>query len=123
MKKLLSWFEIPASDFDRAVKFYQNVTETDLQVVGCEGDMMACFPDDGVNVSGAVISSPGYKPSPDGVIISFFSETDLNNFLGRVETNGGKTIIPKTKIQAENRGYFAVFMDTEGNRLGVYSES
>jgi predicted enzyme related to lactoylglutathione lyase len=39
-----------------------------------------------------------------------------------VEKDGGKMLIPKTKIEADNRGYFAVFIDCERNRVGLYSE-
>jgi predicted enzyme related to lactoylglutathione lyase len=122
MSKLVSWFEIPTSNFDRAVIFYQNVLNVALNIVDCEDSKMGCFPDDGLNVAGCIFYSPGYRPSIDGVIISFYCEDDLNNFLKKVELNGGKTITPKTKIMVEKRGYFGLFSDTEGNRLGVYSD-
>ena len=35
---------------------------------------------------------------------------------------GGKIIIPKTKIEAENKGYFAVLEDSEGNHVGIYEK-
>ncbi len=38
-----------------------------------------------------------------------------------ITRNGGKIIIPKTKIEAEGRGWFAVFADSEGNRIGLYA--
>ena len=56
MKKLIAFFEIPASDFHRAVDFYETV-------------------------------------------------------LG-----------PRTKIEADGKGWFAVFTDSEGNRIGIYAE-
>lgn len=122
MRKLISWFDIPTSNFDRAVKFYQNVLNVVLGIVDCDGSKMGCFPDDGLNVTGCIFYSPDYKPSKDGVIINFYCEGDLNIFLKKVELNGGITITPKTKIMVEGRGYFALFSDTEGNRLGVYSD-
>jgi len=30
-----------------------------------------------------------------------------------IEKNGGKIIRPKTKIEAEGRGYFSLFIDSE----------
>ncbi len=122
MRKLVSWFDIPTNNFDRAVKFYQNVLDLTLNIVDCEGEKMGCFPDDGVNVTGCIFHSPDYKPSKDGVIINFYYKDDLNIFLKSVELNGGKTLTPKTKIIVEGRGFFALFSDTEGNRLGVYSD-
>ena len=122
MRKLISWFDIPTSNFNRAVKFYQNVFDLMLNIVDCGGEKMGCFPDDGVNVTGCIFHSSDYKPSMDGVIINFYSDEDINSFLKKVELNGGRTITPKTKIMLEGRGYFALFVDTEGNRIGVYSD-
>jgi len=122
MRKLISWFDIPTTDFNRAVKFYQNVFDLTLNVVDCGGEKMGCFPDDGENVTGCIYYSTDSKPSIDGVVISFHTDHEINSFLNRVEQNGGKTITPKTKILVEGRGYFALFSDTEGNRLGIYSD-
>lgn len=36
MKKLISFFEIPATDFSRAVTFYETVLEISLSVMECE---------------------------------------------------------------------------------------
>jgi len=47
---------------------------------------------------------------------------EINKTLTMIEKNGGKTIRPKTKIQAEGRSYFAIFIDCEGNRVGLYSD-
>ena len=30
--------------------------------------------------------------------------------------------VPKTKIEAENKGYFAVLEDSEGNHVGIYEK-
>jgi predicted enzyme related to lactoylglutathione lyase len=40
--------------------------------------------------------------------------------LGRVESAGGKVILPKTVI-GENRDFIALFIDTEGNKVGFHS--
>jgi predicted enzyme related to lactoylglutathione lyase len=45
----------------------------------------------------------------------------MEKALSSVEANGGEIIRPKTKIEAEGRGYFALFADSEGNRLELYS--
>jgi predicted enzyme related to lactoylglutathione lyase len=41
MRKLISWFDIPTSNFNRAVKFYQNVFDLMLNIVDCGGEKMA----------------------------------------------------------------------------------
>lgn len=40
--------------------------------------------------------------------------------LDRVEMNGGKIIVPKMQ-HADESGYFAIFLDTEGNRMALNS--
>lgn len=119
MKNLISWVEIPAIDFKRAVNFYNSVLGTDLQVFECEREKMACFP----SGEGAIFQADGYKPSGDGVIVSLNTEDDLDGAILRVQQNGGTLIIPKTKIEVEGRGYFSIFIDTEGNKLGLYGNN
>lgn len=41
--------------------------------------------------------------------------------LEKVVSKGGNVLIPATKIQAEGKGYFAVFADCEGNSIGLYA--
>ena len=45
---------------------------------------------------------------------------DLQLMLDKVEKNGGKVLVPKTPHADEN-GFFAIFLDSEGNRMGLSS--
>lgn len=121
MKKLIAFFEIPATDLNRAVKFYQSVLNTKLSVHDWGQEKMAFFPEEDGVCPGAISWSPTFKPSKDGVLISLSCDS-IENSLAIVEENGGKTVIPKTKIEAENRGYFSVCIDSEGNSIGLYSD-
>lgn len=121
MENLIAFFEIPSTDFHRAVKFYETILHLTLPVYECETEKIACFPRENGNASGAIFHAPGYKPCADGVIISLQVD-DVNATLALVEANGGRTIRPKTKIEAEGRGYFALFSDSEGNKLGLYAD-
>jgi len=118
MKKLVRWVEIPSTDFERAVIFYNNVFQLQLEPLDFGTEKMACLPND----EGAVFWAPGYTPSANGVIVSFDTGTKLDETLQRIVEEGGKIVRPKTKIEAENRGYFALFIDSEGNRLGLYGD-
>jgi len=118
MTKLVSWVEIPAADFKRAVDFYSNILQTDLQIIDCGEEKMACFPAG----DGAISYAPGFNPSKDGVLVSLNTEKDLEGAIMRVGKMGGKIVHPKTKIQAEGRGYFAIFIDSEGNKVGLYGD-
>ncbi len=121
MEKLLAFFEIPAADFGRAVKFYESVFQFKLAVSECEEEKMAFFPAGEEEVAGAISWAEGFEPSDKGVLIHFQVE-DISDVLTRVEKQGGMMIRPKTKIECENRGYFAMFRDSEGNTVGLYSD-
>lgn len=119
MKSFISIFEIPATEFSRAVKFYQSILDIKIEEIDMQGTQMGLFPSDG-QVSGVIIKGEGYKPSTDGVVIYLNGGDNLQFILDKVEINGGKIIVPKTLIDEEN-GSFAMFIDTEGNRIGLHS--
>lgn len=120
MKNLISIVEIPTNNFSRAVKFYQSVLGVTIEVVDMEGIQMGVFPADPDSVSVALIKGADYKPSPEGSIVYFNGGNDLKEILSKIELNGGKIIVPKTEISPE-MGFFAMFIDTEGNKLALHS--
>ncbi len=119
MTNALNWFEIPASDIERAIKFYNTIFDIELIPMEMgDGFPMAMFPaEDGV--PGAVIQGEGYTPSAEGSLIYLNGGEDLNNVLNRVEGAGGQVVSPKFDI-GEN-GFAAFFLDTEGNKVGLHS--
>lgn len=121
MQKLLSFFEIPTADFDRAVKFYETLFGIKMECFDCESEKMAFFPTENGLCPGAISWAKGFNPSADGVLISLTCH-DVEQTLKLAALNGGKLYQPKTKILAENRGYFGTFIDSEGNKIGLYSD-
>lgn len=123
-KNAISWFEIPATDLDRAQKFYETIFETKLIPLDMENIQMRMFPidDPGSGIGGAVCKADGfYKPSStDGPLIYLNGNPDVQNILDRVEAAGGKIMVPKTEISPEY-GFMGVIVDTEGNRIGLHS--
>jgi predicted enzyme related to lactoylglutathione lyase len=119
MANALNWFEIPASDIERAIKFYNTILDTELVPMEAgDGFPMGMFPaEDGV--SGAVIQGEGYVPSTAGSVVYLNGGDDLQVVLDRVEAAGGKPTTPKIDI-GEN-GFVAFFEDSEGNRVGLHS--
>lgn len=120
MKSMISIFEIPAAEFSRAIEFYQSILDIKIEEIDMQGTQMGLFPSDGQTVSGVIIKGEGYNPSADGVVIYLNGGDNLQMILDRIEINGGQIIVPKTIIDEEN-GYFAMFLDTEGNRIGLHS--
>jgi predicted enzyme related to lactoylglutathione lyase len=117
MEKLIAWVEIPAKDFRRAVSFYETILDIEMSVAENEEEKMAFLP----TGEGAISYAKDFNPSKDGALVSFNARTDLDVMLKSISVNGGKMLIPKTKIESEDHGYFAVFLDCEGNRVGLYS--
>jgi predicted enzyme related to lactoylglutathione lyase len=125
MNNAISWFEIPATDLDRATKFYEAIFGVTLIVMDLPNIKMRMFPiEDRMGVGGAVVDSGGFhKPSAtDGPLIYLNGNPDVQGVLDKVEAAGGKIMVPKTEISPEY-GYMAVIIDTEGNRIGLHSVS
>ena len=122
-KNAISWFEIPSTDLARAQKFYETVFNLTLIPMDMPAIKMRMFPlEDMMGVGGAIVDSGGFhKPSTtDGPLIYLNGNPDLQNVLDKVEQAGGKIMVPKTEISPEY-GFMAVFIDTEGNRIGLHS--
>jgi uncharacterized protein len=124
MNNAISWFEIPATDLNRAQKFYETIFGVTLNPLDLPNIKMRMFPIDDMitGVGGAVVDSGGFhKPSAtDGPLIYLNGNPDLQLVLDRVEAAGGKIMVPKTEISPEY-GSMAVIIDTEGNRIGLHS--
>ena len=124
MDNAISWFEIPATDIDRAQQFYETVFQIKMQPMDFQQTKMRMFPiDDPMKgIGGTLIDSGGFhKPSAtDGPLIYLNGNPNVQIFLDRVEAAGGKITLPKTEISPEY-GYMAVFLDTEGNRVALHS--
>lgn len=121
----LNWFEIPTVDFQRGVQFYNTILAAELHVETM-GDMTMAFlpatPPEKGTVGGAIIFHSEAKPSADGTMVYLNGGNDLSPILDRVESAGGKIIMPKTQITPEI-GYMAMFLDSEGNKVGLHSEN
>ena len=122
MKPLISIVEIPTSNFSRAVAFYQAILAITIEEIEMEGVRMGLFPNDGESVSVQLINGSEYKPSGDGTIVYLNGGKDLQKVADKIETNGGKIVVPKTEIGPE-MGFYAIFNDTEGNKLGLHSNN
>jgi predicted enzyme related to lactoylglutathione lyase len=119
----LNWFEIPALDIARAKKFYEtifNITMMDMPEM--MGMKMAGFPAEmgSGKANGGLAQSQMHKPSMDGVVIYLNANGMMDKVISRIETAGGKIIMPKTVI-SESIGSMAFFVDTEGNKLGLHA--
>lgn len=121
MENVITWFDIPTADFERAVKFYSDILGEPINVNEHMGIKLGFFPMEGKEGVGGDIVPPmqGNNPSGKGTRIYLNCEGKLDEVLSRVEKAGGKILQPKFSIGEP--GWIAVIMDTEGNTVGLHS--
>ena len=83
-------------------------------------DVMAMFPFDHAmaGCSGALVKGPDYEPCSKGTMV-YFEIPEVTAVLTRVTHAGGKVLVEKTSIG--EYGYIGVFLDSEGNKIGLHS--
>ena len=119
LRDFVSWFEIPALNFEKAVTFYDYIYNIKMERVVTPTHSMAIFPAN-EGIGGAVVCGPGSVPGQTGPLVYLNGGKDLEIVLSRVPEAGGHIIMPKTLIDKES-GYFAIFIDSEGNKLALHS--
>ena len=138
---MIRWFEIPVEDLERAIDFYRNVFRADFDVHIFSGFRHAIFKsgtDSALDLGGALVEIGRFNQEQIGPILFFDANAGMSDIVEAVVENGGQVllnktlirnvnidgsfVIPKTLIDG-NEGYFAYIMDSEGNKLGLYSNS
>ena len=118
LKNIITWFEIPATDFNRAVAFYNHLFGINMQTTEVNGYNMAVFPNK-KGAGGAIICGEGCVPTDKGSLLYLSAERGLENMLTCIEEAGGRVLLGKTLIN-DSAGHFALFIDTEGNKLALH---
>ena len=120
MAHSINWFEIPVTDFERAKKFYGELFGKELHTEKMRGYDMAFFPGEQEDVCGAIVFGEGYEPCDKGTLVYLNGGEDLSGMLSKAKSSGRKVVVPKTQITPEI-GFFAIFFDTEGNKIAIHS--
>ncbi len=117
--KIFTWVEIPVTDFPRAKKFYESLLGLPIHESEI-GEVLHGFWGHTENSVGGAIVLGESEPSKTGTLVYFDGGEDLNNYINKINDLGGEVLQEKTLI-AEEIGYYAIFIDTEGNRLAFWS--
>ena len=121
MKELFSYVAIPCDDFERAYKFYYAITNGLLRRNENVPFPMAYFVNrNGKNI-GHLFHDQRFQTSQDGVMVYFESDKELSLMLSEIDKAGGTIVMPKSAL-GPGRGYWAIFLDTEGNKLALHSD-
>jgi uncharacterized protein len=118
--RAIAWFEIPSTNFERAVRFYEAALDTQLQRHDI-GMPMALFRYDEPATGGCIVQSASTEPSANGTLVYLDARPTVDAALERVKRAGGKVEGPAVKLP-EDIGYIGFFTDTEGNRIGLHSK-
>jgi hypothetical protein len=110
--------EIPGHDTKAAGKFYAEAfgwkVETepgfDYTMFQAEGGPGGGFSNVGDNM--------GLSTRPGDVLI-YVGTDDIEASLAKIQSLGGKVVAPKTEIP--QTGWFAIFTDPTGNKIGLYT--
>lgn len=119
MRDAVSWFELPATDLDRAVTFYSTILGTRLgEIAEADDRRFAMFPAEG-GVSGAVVQGTGYVPSEQGALLFLNAGDLLQPAVDRVEQAGGRVVLPR--MEMGEWGVAAFIVDSEGNKVALHA--
>jgi uncharacterized protein len=120
MPHAVNWFEIPVTNFSRAKSFYESVLGITIEPMVMGPITMGMLSSDPSAVGGAIVQGEDASPSKNGTVVYLNGGDDLALMLARVGQAGGSVLVPKTEI-GNDFGFFAHFLDTEGNKLGLHS--
>jgi len=111
------WTEIPVTDVDRAIAFYNEVFGLELTVDNSGPNPMAMFPTaDGTGVAGHIYPGTPAKAG-EGPTAHFAIPDTLEDAMARTGKAGGKVLGDPVTIPA---GRFAYATDPDGNSIGLF---
>jgi len=122
MKNAISWFEIPATDLNKAQAFYEAVLECKMRREPMGPSEGAVFPYEAEEgVGGALLAGPtAPAPASAGTLIYLDASPSLDAALARALKAGGKVALPRQALPP-GLGFFAHITDLDGNRVGLHA--
>lgn len=115
----ISYLDFSADDLGRAVNFYSKVFGWQINKW------------DGPEEYWQIKTGESNEPGIDGGLSKrerigewttpFINVTSIDQYVSKIESNGGKIIQPKTPIPSI--GYTLLFKDTESNAVGLFEEN
>jgi predicted enzyme related to lactoylglutathione lyase len=118
---VITWFEIPVADLDRAQAFYETVLARKLRRESLGGDALAVFPYDRPATGGALQAGANAAArSGSSIRIYLDCMPSIDATLARIEAAGGQIVAPKSALPP-GMGFIAHMRDTEGNEVGLHA--
>ena len=120
MAHAINWFEIPATNLDRAFDFYHQILDGHVRRGTFGNGDLILFDvpfNTGEAVGGSIVVRPDLVPTTDGVIMYLNAWNRLSEVTSRVAAAGGKVLVPE--INLGKFGFAAIIIDSEGNKIGL----
>lgn len=126
---VITWFEIPVLDSERARNFYETILDITMHtvVISETNEELTFFPSvpnviqaTSGRVTGVLVKSEKAQPSANGTTVYLNASPEIQRVIDKIEPAGGKILVPKTQIPA---GLIAVFIDSEGNKVALHAEN
>lgn len=116
----VGWFDIHVANFERAKSFYAQVFGMKLVDLPVQWGKQAVFPFNPQypNISGALVEKTDMQPQANNTIVYFETEDCVQEEM-RIAQAGGTVVQPKMHIG--EFGYVSIFIDSEGNTVGLHS--
>ena len=114
----INHFEINADDPLRAKSFYENVFKWKIEK--WEGPLEYWLINAGDEDEPGINGGLQKRENKEDAITNYITVKSVDDIIKKIEENGGKIIKPKSPIPGV--GYYAIFKDTEGNRLDLMEE-
>ena len=109
-------FEINTDDPLRAKSFYEKVFNWKIEKSEMPMDywMITAGSEDEPGIDGGLQK----REDTTDIVTNYIGVPSIDEYSKKIEANGGNIITPKSPIPGT--GYFALFKDTEGNKLGIF---
>ncbi len=114
-RTIMAWGEIPVTDMDKAVAFYNDVFGYQMKIDNSGPNPMAVL-GSLENVAGAHLY-PGKPAADGGNTIHLAIEDALENGMERVKQAGGEVLSPPIDVPD---GRFFCAKDLDGNSIGLF---
>jgi predicted enzyme related to lactoylglutathione lyase len=108
-------FEIDAKKPERTVKFYEKVFG--WKIKKWEGPVEYYLISTGKETESGIDGGLSRRTESEPSTVNTIDVSSVNEFIKKVEANGGKIIRPKRAVIGV--GYMAYFEDPEGNVFGI----
>ena len=113
------WFDVPVADLDRATKFYAEVLG--IQVFQeTSGDFKFSVLDHQDGNGGCLVPKAD-EVSGKGILLYLNVDGRIRDAVAKVTDLGGRVLEETTPIGPH--GFRAIFLDSEGNRVALHSNS